>query len=80
MTGDPNRELETWWQGLSDEQRAELLPLGEGDLLLSGHPAGLTAAPGLGPAGTKWETALDGYAFPVDRRVADFLETKRERS
>jgi hypothetical protein len=77
MTHDENAKLQAWWNGLSERQRDELLPLEEGHRLPAEHVVGLTHALGVGPAGVKWENE-DEYAFRVDRRISDFLETKRD--
>jgi hypothetical protein len=69
--------LERWWNGLADEQRAELMPLEQGDSLPPSHLAGLTDALDIGPVGTKWESDPGGYMFHVDDRLAPFLAAKR---
>jgi hypothetical protein len=70
-------ELEGWWDGLSEAQRAELLPLREGDVLPHIHFLGLSVALGGGPSGVKWER--DGFIFRADSGVAAFLEQKRRQ-
>jgi hypothetical protein len=78
MTEDTNAKLETWWAGLTDEQRAELLPLQQGDVLPGGYVVGLTDALGIGPAGTKWESDPGDFTFHVDSRLGPFLDSKRD--
>lgn len=75
MSRDTHKSLESWWVGLSEAQRARLLPLEEGDEMPPGHVIGLANALGAGPAGAKWEH--DGYTMHVDPRVSTFLEQKR---
>jgi hypothetical protein len=72
---DTSRQLEAWWGGLSQVQRAQLLPLHDGDEVPPGHLIALTNALGVGPAGARWEH--DGYTYRVDARVSAFLEHKR---
>ncbi len=75
MSRDTDKNLERWWVGLSQVQRAQLLPLDEGDEMPPGHVIGLTNALGAGPSGKKWEH--DGFAMRVSPRVSTFLKQKR---
>ena len=77
MNDDERRKnLETWWTRLSDEQRAELLPMEEGDPLPPAYVPDLTQALGLGPVSATWSTQ-GGVDFHVDERLSTFLEAKR---
>jgi hypothetical protein len=75
-----HQELATWWAGLTETQRAELLPLQTGDPLRAAYVAGLTDALGVGPAGAWWVESEDGPTFRVDDRIGDYLAAKREES
>lgn len=76
MSEDKAAELEAWWESLSRDQQAELLPLEEGDPLPWRYLQGLTNALGVGLVGTKWESD-PGFTFRVDSRLGPFLEGKR---
>jgi hypothetical protein len=78
MADDTQQRLERWWGGLSDEQRAELLPLSEGDPLPSEHVLGLADALG-GPLGAALENE-ERFQFTVDDRVGAFLDAKRSQA
>lgn len=76
---DKTREaLTRWWENLTDEQRAELLPLEEGHLLPPDHVSSLTNALGIGPAGWRWVESGEGYTFYIDARLGPFLAEQRE--
>lgn len=78
MSDDQTERLEAWWAGLTEDQRAELLPLETGDALPSGYVVGLTHAIGVGPVAVGWESDGGPDTFGVDSRIGDFLATKRD--
>lgn len=70
--------LDAWWLGLSDTERAELLPLEEGEALpsgLSGPP--LAQALGSGSISVPSSDGDQQHIVIVDAQLGGFLTDKR---
>ena len=78
MDDETRQRLDAWWDGLSDAERDELLPLHDHEVLPERYVPALTRALGAPPYGGQWEPPNEWHTH-VPRVLAEFLDDKRSR-
>ena len=76
MSQEQTEKLETWWAGLSPEERDGVLQLEEGEPVPTELQEGLAQALGLGPDVSEDEQGH--FSLRAGEGVAQFLAEKRE--